>query len=159
MHYHRGQANSSLVGLPPYPTEVAGTDDNHWARNTVTTSPVSPLSPMNQHTTMTSPTSQLSPTPIHKTELSGEPAPSISELSPTPERSAINTAKRTAVPAFDHHGDGRAERSSPAEEPAMQPSLDLSTRLRKNGSPKAGDRRQHVMSWMDFDDTTPAPAR
>lgn len=97
----------------------------------------------------------------HKAELSGQGASSVSELSPTPKRSPINTPKRAAVPASDA-GSVKAERSSTAGGSAtlaMQPSLDLLAGLPNNEGAEAGGRRQHVMSWMDYDGATPSPAR
>ena len=94
----------------------------------------------------------------HKAELSGEGAASVSELSPTPERSPINAPRRAIVPAFnDLHG--RAEGSPRADSPAMQPSLDSPMRSPHDENAQTGGGRQHIMSWMNYDGSTPGPAR
>jgi len=126
---------------------------------------VSPLSPMNHQLNTAQGTNHLDQdytdwlhdTDNHKLELSGEAAPSISELSPSPERSPINIPQRAAVPALNHDGFG-AERSSPAEVAAMQPSLNPPTRSPDNAPVEAGGKA-HVMSFMNYDDATPSPAR
>ena len=94
----------------------------------------------------------------HKAELSGEEAPSFSELSPTPERSPINAPRRAAVPAFDDLR-GRTEGSPAADSPAMQPSLDSSMRSPHEESASMDGQSQHIMSWMNYDRVTPSPAR
>ena len=120
---------------------------------------------MNQHTTTTTTTTTSHNNPIHHTgspsakiELGGEAAPDVSELSPTPERSPINIAKRPAVPASPDLGD-KLEGSPSAEGPAMQPNLDPSTHSAGDDNVEAGGRKQHVMSWMDYDGTMSSPAR
>lgn len=80
-------------------------------------------------------------------EMSGEPATSISELSPNAERSAINTPRRAAVPAFDD------------VDAAQVQGTDL---YQSEPSATDGPRRshaKHIMSWMDYDGAMPGPAR
>lgn len=85
--------------------------------------------------------------------MSGEPATSISELSPNAERSAINTPRRAAVPAFDDVDAAQVQ----GTEPLMRPNL-----YQSEPSATDGPRRshaKHIMSWMDYDGAMPGPAR
>lgn len=93
----------------------------------------------------------------NEAELSGEAAPSMSELSPIPERSSINTPKRAIVPE-SQEGGVRTEPAPPAWRREMQPSLRSSTRSSKDEGVEANGRT-HVMSWIDYDANTPSPAR
>ena len=92
----------------------------------------------------------------NKLELSGEGAASISELSPNPEQLPINIPKRPAVPAFS--GEGHAPAAGEPTMQPMQPSLDLSPRSANSEHSGAGGG-QHIMSWMDYDQANPGPAR
>ncbi|KAL6720808.1 hypothetical protein ACLMJK_002733 [Lecanora helva] len=168
----KGRRRELKVGSPPYLGQNHGVNPAQWPGSSP---PISPQSIMttNNHTSNANAAYQpstsrngLSPSSANlrhdpggpKAELSGEGAPSISELSPTPERSPINTSKRAAVPAYHGSGFG-SERSPPADEAAMQPSLDTSLRSPDEDSAEAEGRRQHIMSWMEYDGNNPGPAR
>lgn len=160
-----GSAFKEDDGPPPYRANLAaaGTHPTEWD----TSSPISPLSPINQSRSPTRMNDRhsangagshlgpwaagTSPNAANRQlELSGDSAPSISELSLTPERSAINTPKRGPVPAFGNNGSV-AGGSPLTDGSAMQPNLDPTM-----GSP---GENQHVMSWMNYDGGTPSPAR
>ena len=94
------------------------------------------------------------------TELSEQTSNSISELSPTPERSPINIPKR-AVPASMAES-ANAQDPSAAETPVtplMQPSLSHSTRSAANREGADANDRSHVLSFMEYEGTNPGPAR
>ena len=90
-------------------------------------------------------------------ELSGEPAANVAELAPLPERSLINASKQPAKPSGSRI-TGKAGPSPTTEGSWMHPNLDLSAD--RSGSEKAreGDER-HVMSWANYKDNEPGPAR
>lgn len=94
----------------------------------------------------------------HHPELSGEPAASVLELSPRPDRSAINTPKRASVPAFDHMESNAVKTTQATEGFAMHPNLDPTMPSPTSEGREAGNRK-HVMSWMDYDAASPGPAR
>lgn len=90
-------------------------------------------------------------------ELSGEHAPSVSELSTRTERSPINIPRRNMVPAsesIDVYIDPHTGERSSIEETMARSNLDLS---RGPGGPPRNNR--HVMSWMNYDGRLPGPAR
>lgn len=149
----------------------AATTGNRQPPSSARSGPVSPLSPM-YHTTASNTSNYLSPShdsqipeseglmsrsPGNRTELSGDAAPSMSELSPNSERLAINHPGRTLVPAVYQldtvrgrggHGTGSSMRSN----------------LEGRESPSSADghragHKEHIMSWMEYDKDHPSPAR
>lgn len=160
-------ANELWAGLPTYGVE-AGTTGNRQPPSSTRSGPVSPLSPM-YHTTASNTSNHLSPSHDsqileseglmsrsfgNRTELSGDAAPSMSELSPNSERLAINHPGRTAVPAVYQvdtvrgHGTGSSMRSNlQGSEP----------RFPAEGH--GAGHKEHIMSWMEYDKDHPSPAR
>jgi len=127
---------------------------------------VSPLSPMYRATRPTANLHESSTRHSHHpeaeglmsgsydhTELCGEAAPSISELSPNAERSPINTPRRAVVPASDDVGAAHSQ----GTEPLMRPNLYQSEGPANNGA--VASHKKHVMSWTDYDEAMPGPVR
>jgi len=85
-------------------------------------------------------------------ELSGEAAPSISELSPNAERSAINSPRRAL--GLDHVNAGQFQGTGSL----MGPNLKQPEPLPISDDSEAGHKK-HMMSWMDYDGAKPGPAR
>lgn len=92
-------------------------------------------------------------------ELSGESTPGVPELSPDPERDAINTPKRVSVSSWTDTNTN-AGTACPAEESGMRPNLDLESDRSGIGSRDThGSNLRHVMSWMDYDGNMQGPVR
>lgn len=85
-------------------------------------------------------------------EMSADPAPSISELSPNAERSVINTPRRAGVPAFDDADAAQVQ----GTERLMRPTLYQSER---SATSRRVASHEHIMSWMDYDGAMPGPVR
>lgn len=99
-----------------------------------------------------------------QSELSGEPTTGISELSPDPERDAINTQKpkRTSVSSrtnlTSNAGTVDPAGVDSADEVVMRPNLDTNHGGGMGDQAKQGGNRTHVMSFMDYDSSSQGPA-
>jgi hypothetical protein len=92
-------------------------------------------------------------------ELPGEDIANIPELSPDPERNAINMPKRASASNWAPTNAGTAFAAEGSE---MRPNLDLGAEPNKNGIGSRDTQlsnRTHIMSFMDFDENTKTPAR